>query len=90
LWALTAYPLQVYVRENSIVYFNSRHKPHSRCGLLPDRHWPTLFFSMIRFMVIFGAANLGAANLAILLFVMEVRRCAHLSRSGLPALRSLA
>ena len=74
LWALTAYPFQVYVRENSIVYINqaTNHTPVAvlyvitTCG--------SLFFSKIRMMVVFGAANL-----AILLAVMEIKRYAFTS-----------
>ena len=74
LWALTAYPLQLYIRENSIVYINqaTNHTPvavlyvMTTCG--------SLFFSKIRMMVVFGAANL-----AILLAVMEIKRYAFTS-----------
>ena len=36
LWALTAYPLQVYVRGNSIVYINQGDKQHGGCGAVCD------------------------------------------------------
>ena len=74
MWALTAFPLQLYVRGNSFVYINQTTNntavalPYviATCG--------SLFFSQIKMMVIFGAANL-----AILLVVMEVKRYAFTS-----------
>ncbi len=74
LWALTAYPTQVYVRGNSIVYFNQATNHTAVALFYVIATCGTLFFSKIRFMVVFGAANL-----AILLFVMEVRRYAFTS-----------
>lgn len=74
LWALTAFPLQVYVQDHTIVYRNQA----------TDNTWVaiayviattgSLFFSKIRDMVWFGAANL-----LILLVVMAVRRYAFTS-----------
>jgi len=74
LWALMAYPLEIYVKGNSIVYINqgTYHTPLAilyviaTCG--------SLFFSKVRDMVIFGAANL-----IILLVVMAVKRYAFTS-----------
>ncbi len=74
LWALMTYPLDIYVRGNSIVYNNqgTYHTPLAvlyviaTCG--------SLFFSKVRDMVVFGAANL-----LILLVVMAVKRYAFTS-----------
>lgn len=74
LWALMTYPLGIYVKGNSIVYTNqgTYHTPlaviyvMATCG--------SLFFSKVRDMVIFGAANL-----IILLVVMGVKRYAFTS-----------
>jgi hypothetical protein len=74
LWALTAYPLQVYVRGNSIVYINQATNNISVAVLYVIATCGSLFFSKIRMMVIFGAANL-----AILLAVMEFKRYAFTS-----------
>jgi hypothetical protein len=71
LWALTAYPLQVYVRGNSIVYINQATNNTAVALLYVIATCGSLFFSKIETMVIFGAANL-----LILLVVMEVKRYA--------------
>jgi len=74
LWALTAYPLQLYVRGNSIVYINQATNNTAVALLYVIATCGSLFFSRIKMMVIFGAANL-----AILLVVMEVKRYAFTS-----------
>ena len=74
LWALTAYPLQVFVRGNSIVYINQATNKTAVAVLYVIATCGSLFFSEIRTMVIFGAANL-----AILLIVMEFKRYAFTS-----------
>jgi len=74
LWALTAYGLQVYVKGNSIVYINSATNNMAVAVLYVIATCGSLFFSHIRMMVIFGAANL-----AILLAVMEFKRYAFTS-----------
>jgi hypothetical protein len=74
LWALTAYPLQLYVRGNSIVYINQATNNTAVAVLYVIATCGSLFFSQVRMMVIFGAANL-----AILLVVMEVKRYAFTS-----------
>jgi hypothetical protein len=74
LWALTAYPFEVYVESNSLVYVNQATN-HTLVGLFyVIATCGSLFFSKIRDMVIFGAANL-----AILLSVMAVKRYAFTS-----------
>ena len=74
LWALTAFPTQVYVKGNSIVYINQATNNTAVAVLYVIAACGSLFFSQIRMMVIFGAANL-----AILLTVMEFKRYAFTS-----------
>ena len=74
LWALTAFPLQLYVRGNSIVYINQATNNTAVALLYVIATCGSLFFSKIKMMVVFGAANL-----AILLVVMEVKRYAFTS-----------
>lgn len=74
LWALTAYPLQVYVRGNSIVYVNQATNKTAVALLYMIATCGSLFLSKIRTMVVFGAANL-----MILLVVMEFKRYAFTS-----------
>ena len=74
LWALTAFPLQLYVKGNSIVYINQATNNTAVAALYVIATCGSLFFSKIRMMVIFGAANL-----AILLVVMEFKRYAFTS-----------
>jgi hypothetical protein len=74
LWALTAFPLQLYVKGNSIVYINQATNNTAVAAFYVIATCGSLFFSEIRMMVIFGAANL-----VILLVVMEVKRYAFTS-----------
>jgi hypothetical protein len=74
LWALTAFPLQIYVRGDSIVYINQATNNTSVAVLYVIVTCGSLFFSKIKMMVRFGMANL-----AILLVVMEVKRYAFTS-----------
>src|SRR6202050_3161832 len=74
LWALTAYPLEIYVKGNSIVYINQATNNTTVAVLYVIATCGSLFFSKIQAMVMFGAANL-----AILLIVMEVKRYAFTS-----------
>jgi hypothetical protein len=74
LWALIAYPLQVYVQRNSIVYINEGTNNTVLALLYIVATCGSLFFSRIRDMVAFGAANL-----VILLVVMAVKRYAFTS-----------
>jgi hypothetical protein len=74
LWALMAYPLQVYVKGNSIVYINPATNNTAIAVLYVIATCGSLFFSKVRMMVIFGAANL-----IILLLVMEYKRYAFTS-----------
>ncbi len=67
LWALMAYPLQVYVRANSIVYINQATNNTAVAVLYVIATCGSLFFSKVRPMVVFGAVNL-----TIVLVVMEV------------------
>lgn len=74
LWGLTAYPFQVYVKANSIVYFNPATNNDTLAVLYVIATCGSLFFSKVRAMVVFGAANL-----AILLVVMAIKRYAFTS-----------
>jgi hypothetical protein len=74
LWALTAYPLQLYVKGNSIVYINQATNNTAVAVLYVIATCGSLFFSKVRAMVLFGAANL-----AIILVVMAFKRYAFTS-----------
>jgi hypothetical protein len=74
LWALIAYPLEVFIRGNSIVYINQATNNTAVAVLYVIATCGSLFFSKIRSMVVFGAANL-----AILLIVMAFKRYAFTS-----------
>jgi hypothetical protein len=74
LWALAAYPTHVYVRGNSIVYINDATNNTALAVLYVVATCGSLFFSKVRPMIIFGAANL-----TILVIVMEVKRYAFTS-----------
>ncbi len=74
LWALTAFPTEVYIRGNSIVYMNQATNNTAVAVLYVIATCGSLFFSKIRMMVLFGGANL-----IILLVVMEVKRYAFTS-----------
>ncbi len=74
LWALTAYPLRVSVEHSSIVYINPATDNITVAILYVIATCGSLFFSKVRDMVIFGAANL-----VILLVVMALRRYAFTS-----------
>ena len=74
LWALAAFPLQLFVKGNSIVYINQATNNTAVALLYVIATCGSLFFSKIKMMVIFGVANL-----AILLIVMEVKRYAFTS-----------
>ena len=74
LWALTAFPLQLYIKGNSIVYANQATNNTVVAILYVIATCGSLFLSKIKMMVVFGAANL-----VILLVVMEVKRYAFTS-----------
>ncbi len=74
LWALTAYPLEIYVKNNSIVYINQATNNTAVGVLYVIATCGSLFFSEIKPMIIFGTANL-----AILLAVFAVKRYAFTS-----------
>ena len=74
LWALTAFPTEVYIRGNSIVYINQATNNLTVAVLYVIATCGSLFFSKIKMMVLFGTANL-----AILLAVMEFKRYAFTS-----------
>ncbi len=74
LWALIAYPVQIYIKGDSIVYLNAGTNNDLIAGLYLIATCGSLFFSKIRGMVLFGVANL-----VILLAVMAVKRYAFTS-----------
>jgi hypothetical protein len=74
LWALTAYPTQIFIRGNSIVYINQATNNIFVAVLYVIATCGSLLFSKIKDMVIFGMANM-----AILLTVMVVKRYAFTS-----------
>jgi hypothetical protein len=74
LWALTAFPTQIYAKANTIVYMNQATNNTAVGVLYVIATCGSLFFSKIKPMIIFGFANL-----AILLVVMEVKRYAFTS-----------
>lgn len=74
LWGLMAYPLQIYERGKSIVYFNQMINNDTLAVLYVVATCGSLFFSKIKTMVWFGGSNL-----VILLVVMGVKRYAFTS-----------
>jgi hypothetical protein len=74
LWALTAFPTEIYIKANTIVYMNQATNNTAVGVLYVIATCGSLFFSKIRPMIIFGFANL-----VILLAVMEVKRYAFTS-----------
>ena len=74
LWGLTAYPFQVYIKRNSLVYINPATNNTTVAVLYLIATCGSLFFSKVKDMVIFGAANL-----AILLVVIAFKRYAFTS-----------
>jgi hypothetical protein len=74
LWALAAFPTQIFVRGNSIVYINPGTNYTALAVLYIVATTFSLFFSKIHFMVLFGVANLIA-----LLATMAVKRYAFTS-----------
>lgn len=74
LWALAAYPTQIYVKGNSIVYVNQATNFTVVAILYVIATCGSLFFSRVKAMVAFGTANL-----TILLAVMAFKRYAFTS-----------
>jgi hypothetical protein len=74
LWALTAYPTQVFVRGNSIVYLNPATNNTAVAVLYVIVTCGALLFSKIKDMIVFGIANI-----AIILVVMAIKRYAFTS-----------
>jgi len=74
LWALAAFPLQVFVRDNSIVYINSGTNYTTLAVLYIIATTGSLFFSKEPPMVLFGIANFVA-----LLVTMAIKRYAFTS-----------
>jgi len=74
LWALAAYPTEIYVRDHSIVYVNQATNYTIVAVFYLVATCGSLFFSKVKAMVVFGTANL-----AILLIVTAVKRYAFTS-----------
>ena len=74
LWGLALYPLHISVMGSSIVYVNYATNMTWVAILYVIATCGSLFFSKVKDMVIFGAANL-----VILLTVMAVKRYAFTS-----------
>ncbi len=74
LWALTAYPLEIFVRGHSIVYINQATNNLTVAVLYVIATCGSLLLSKVKDMVLFGVANLG-----ILLMVMAFKRYAFTS-----------
>jgi hypothetical protein len=74
LWALTAYPTDVYIKGHSIVYMNAATNNEAVAIVYVIATCGSLFFSKIPDMIVFGAANL-----VILLTVMVLKRYAFTS-----------
>jgi hypothetical protein len=74
LWALAAFPTQIFVRGNSIVYINQATNVTAVAVFYVIATCGSLLFSKVKDMVIFGVANL-----AILLVVIAVKRYAFTS-----------
>jgi hypothetical protein len=74
LWALAAFPLQISVRQNSIVYVNAGTNYTTLAVLYIIATTFSLFFSKLPPMIVFGFANLIA-----LLATMAVKRYAFTS-----------
>jgi hypothetical protein len=74
LWALTAFPTQISVQQNSIVYVNAATNNDWVASLYLIATCGSLFFSKVKAMVLFGVANV-----IILLAVIAVKRYAFTS-----------
>jgi hypothetical protein len=74
LWALIAYPVQIFVKGNSIVYINQATNNRFIAVVYIIATCGSLLFSKIKDMVVFGIANL-----AIILVVMAFKRYAFTS-----------
>jgi hypothetical protein len=74
LWALTAFPVQVFVERKSIVYINPATNNTAVAVVYIIATCGSLFFSQVTDMAIFGAANL-----IILITVLAVKSYAFTS-----------
>jgi hypothetical protein len=74
LWALAAFPTQVFVENRSIVYLNQATQNDWVAVLYVVVTCGSLFFSKVRSMVLFGVANL-----AILMITVAIKRYAFTS-----------
>lgn len=74
LWALAAYPTQVFAQQHSIVYINQATNYTTVAVLYVIATCGSLFASENRNMILFGTANV-----IILLVVMAIKRYAFTS-----------
>ena len=74
LWALAAYPTEIFAKGNSIVYINPATNNTTVALFYVIATCGSLLFSKVKDMVIFGVANM-----VILLTVMAVKRYAFTS-----------
>ena len=74
LWGLAAYPTEIFVRSNSIVYINPATNNTVVATLYLIATCGAMLFSRVRLIVVFGVANL-----LILLAVAAVKRYAFTS-----------
>ena len=86
LWGLTAYPTEIYVRDNSIVYINQATNNMAVAVLYVIATCGSLIFSKVRAMVVFGVANLAIllivdADQAIRVYLCVVRVCGGRKRN---------
>jgi len=63
-WGLTAYPFQVYIKGNSLVYINPATNNMTVAVLYVIATCGSLFFSKVKDIVIFGAAVASVIILA--------------------------
>lgn len=68
LWALTAYPTQVFIRGNSIVYINPATNNTLVAALYLVVTCGSLLFSKVPDMIIFGIANIV---ILVIVFIMK-------------------
>jgi len=77
LWALAAYPTEIYIKANSIVYVNRATNHLTVAILCVVAMCGAMLFSKVRSIVVFGVANL-----VILLVVSAVKQYALTSLWG--------
>jgi general stress protein CsbA len=74
LWALAAYPTEIFIKENSIVYINHATNNPALATLYVVATCGAMLFSKVKVIVV-----VGVANLLILLVVSAVKEYAFTS-----------